>query len=368
MRWSIGVLAVLPALSACGEQTGAKSEELPLRTVRTAAVATGELVERVEVIGELQGMEEIRIFAQIPERIRSLAVKEGDLVKKGDLLATILGDLQSEAVAQAQAALDAALANRDAVADNLGRTRKIFSSGAGTKGQLEALEAQARAVEAQVRQATAALSTASTQQSRTVLRSPIDGVVAQVSFRVGDMASPTMPLMTVVQDSRVKAVLRVPERDFLRVEVGMPVRVAPLAQPDREVEGTVTLKGPIVDRNTRTGLVEIHLANRERRLVAGSAIRAGIELSRRSEVVLVPAEAVIMSSETERTGAAVVFVAREERAQRREVKVGQRRGSELEILDGLRVGDQLITSGAHFLRDNNPIRLAEGGEAARAAR
>ena len=336
--------------------------DIPSRPVRVQPVQTGEIIERFEVTGELQGIEEVRVFAQVPERIRTLAVKEGDTVRQGDLLATVLSDLQSEGVRQAQAMLDAALANRDALQDNVRRTRTLVEGGGGARGQLETLEAQARAADAQVRQAAAAVGQASLQQSRTIIRSPISGKVAQVNFRLGDMATPTMPLMTIVRDDSLKAVLRVPERDFLRVREGLTARISPLATPDVVVEGKVTIKGPMVDRLTRTGLVEILLENSSRRLLAGSAIRAAVEVNRRPGVVLVPAEAVILSGETERTGRAVAFVADGQRALRRDVKVGVRQADQIEVTEGLKAGEQLVVQGAQFLRDQNPIKLQDEGE------
>lgn len=375
---AIAAAALLPsaALADAGEKAGetkkgasAKSA-IPTRPVTAIDVTTGSVVETVEVIGELQGIEEIRVFAMIPERIRSLTVDEGHTVKKGDVLATLMGDLQTEAVNQAQAALEAAVANRDAIKDNLERTRALVKVGSATQSQLDGLEAQYRAAEAQVRQATAGLGSAGAQRDRIIVRSPISGVVAQVNLRAGDYAAGGVPIMTVLKPDRLKAVLRVPERDFLRVKQGMKVVVSPLAVPQQKVEATVTLKGPIVDRTTRTGLVEIHLDNSDGALVPGSAIKATIELARRDGVVLVPAEAVLLTTETERTGAAISFVitegdkdekgAQQWLARRRDVTIGIRQGADIEVKDGLKAGERLIVQGAHLLRDENPVTIVGG--------
>ncbi len=366
------VAAALASVAMLGSGCSGKSEaardhaaeSLPTRSVAVAPVGTGDVVKSVELIGELQGIEEVRIFAQVPDRIRTLAVDEGDKVKAGDLLATIWSDLQTEAVNQAEAALEAALANRDAVKDNLARMRTLREGSSIAQSQLDGVEAQFRAAEAQVRQATAMVASASAQRSRTLVRSPIAGLVTQLTLREGDMAGPGVPIMTIVRPDRVKAVLRVPERDFLHVEQGMPVRLSPLARLDQQVEGKVTIKGPVVDRMTRTGLVEVHLDNKDGKLVAGSSVRATIETGRRPNVLLVPAEAVIFTIETDRTGRALAFVAEGERALRREVRIGARQEDQLEIVEGLRLGDSLIVTGAHFLRDNNPIKVAAAAEKA----
>jgi len=320
-------------------------------------VERGDLVETVSLVGELQGVEEVRVFAQVPERIRTLAVREGDRVREGDLLATVRADLASEGVNQAQAGLEAAIANRDALLDNLTRLQTLASTGAAPQSQLRAAEAQMRAAEAQVRQASAGLGQAAAQKSRTTIRSPIAGVVAQITMRAGDLALPAQPIMTVVRSERMKVVLRAPERDFFRIAPGMTVTVSPLARPAQTVQATVTLKGPVVDRFTRTGLVEVELDNAQGQLVSGAAVRAVIEVARSPNVVLVPSEAVLLSVETERTGAALAFVSDGTKARRRNVEIGRRQADRLEVVRGLEAGESLVVEGAHLLRDGNPIRV-----------
>lgn len=351
-------LLVVPlALAACNKpgDEASKDVELPVRSVRTGVVQTGDLVDQVEVIGELQGVEEVRVYSQVPDRIRTLAVREGDEVKAGQLLAVIRGDLQSEAVNQAQAGLDAAVANSQALEDQVKRTKALVEAGTAARSQLDTLSAQLRAAQAQVRQLGASVSSASAQKSRTLVKSPISGVVSQVNLHEGDLASPQMPILTVVRGDAVKAVLRVPERDFLGVREGMTVRLSPLAEPDTTVTGEVTLKGPVVDRMTRTGLVEVRVPNEDGKLVVGSAVRALIELDRKKDVVLVPASALIMLPETDKDGKALAFVADGKKAYRRDVVVGARQGDRIEIRSGLKPGDRLVTLGAQLLRDGNPI-------------
>ncbi|MBI5549343.1 MAG: efflux RND transporter periplasmic adaptor subunit [Deltaproteobacteria bacterium] len=361
-----GLLAL--ALASCqkgqAETATATSGELPVRTVELAPVETGEVVEAVRLVGDLQGIEEVKVFALVPERIRTLLVKEGQPVRPGDALATLWSDLQSEGVHQAEAALEAALTQRDAAQDNLKRVKGMAEAGAAPQAQLEGALAQARAGEAQVRHATAMVATATAQRERTLVRSPIRGVVTAITLREGDLAGMGLPIMTIVRPDRLKAALRVPERDFFKVKEGMPVRIEPLGQEGAATEGKVTLKGPVIDRMTRTGLVEVVLENGEGKLVAGSAIRAAIELARRPNVVLAPAGAILLTADTERTRQAIAFVGEGSVARRRDVRLGLRDGERLEIVSGLAAGDALVVQGAHLLRDGNPIKVAAGAAAA----
>jgi len=138
------------------------------------------------------------------------------------------------------------------------------------------------------------------------------------------------------------------------------VTLSPLANPQQKVTAAITVRGPVVDRMTRTGLVEVHLDNAGEVLVAGSSVRAVIELGRREGVVLVPAAAVLLSTETERNGKAMAFVTDGKVARKRTVIVGARQGDALEIRQGLAAGESLIVQGAHFLRDGNPVTVLAG--------
>lgn len=354
------------AAESAGPAAPKDANALPVRPVEVAPVGTGDVVEAVRLVGDLQGVEEVRVFALVPERIRTLIVKEGQPVRQGEVLATLWADLQSEGVNQAEAALEAALTQRDAANDNLKRIKSMAEAGAAPQVQLDGALTGARAAEAAVRQATAMVASASAQKERTLVRAPIRGVVTQIALKEGDLAGMGMPIMTIVRQDKLKAVLRVPERDFFRVKEGQPVRVEPLGQAGNVANGKVTLKGPVVDRMTRTGLVEVMLDNADGKFMAGSAVRAAIELLRRPGVVLVPAGAILFTADTERTRQAIAFVAEGTTGKKRDVTVGWREGDRLEIVKGLAKGEQLVVSGAHLLRDNNPLKIvaATGDKAA----
>jgi len=357
------VLLAAAALALAGCQKHAakkKGSDVLLRAVETKPVGTQDLVHTVDVLGELEGKSEVTVFAEVPERIRALPVQTGDHVHAGQILAVLRGELQGDAVKQAEAGLEAATASADALRDQVKRVRALVRAGTASKSQLDGLEAQLAAAQAQVRQVNASLSQASTQKSRTLIRAPIDGVVAGLTVHVGDMAAPQRPLCTIVQDDEVKAVLRVPEREFFQVKEGMPATLSPLADPSVVVHGKVTLKGPVVDRMTRTGDVEIRLPNEDHKLIAGSAVNVSIEVSRKKNVVMVPASALIFTPETLTDHKAIAYVVVNDVAHRRSVIIGDRQKAMVEVVKGLKAGEQLVTLGAQLLRDDNPVKVTNG--------
>ncbi|MFW6369533.1 MAG: efflux RND transporter periplasmic adaptor subunit [Myxococcota bacterium] len=351
-------LALLPALTACPakETAGDDEEKETERRVAVAKSERGDLLETVTLIGQLQGTEEVRVFAMVTDRIRRLAVREGDMVRSGQVLAVLASDMTSQAVEQAEAGLEAAAANRDALAREVERIRPLVEAGSAPRSQLETLETQLLAASAQVRQATAGRGQASVHQGRTVIRSPISGVVSGLMAQEGEISPPSMPLLTVVRPDLLKAVVRAPERHFLRMREGMAVTVSPIAGPHHEVRASVSLKGPVVDRMTRTGLVEVEIDNSEGKLVPGSMVRVVVEIEKKEDVVLVPAESVVFTVDTEETGRAWVFLAEGERARRKQIVVGTSRDGKIEVREGLSEGEWIVIRGAQFLRDGHPIR------------
>ncbi len=279
--WTAAALLLLAPLAGCkGKAADPKTATAAVvLTVQAAPAAEGTVLDTVEVLGEFQGREEIRVFATVPDRIRELLVKEGDRVKAGDVLLTVWNDLQGGAVAQAQAGQAAASVGAKAAHDNLVRMRKLAADGVIPPAQLEAAEAQANAAAAQVRAASTGVGMAGLQKDRTVVRAPIDGVVTSLAVKAGDMAGAGMPLLTLVQPDRLKAVLKVPERSFLKLTPRDAGDAEPRGPPRPDARGAGDAEGTDCrphdqDRPDRSGIRQ-----RRRQVRAGQhgacGVRAG---------------------------------------------------------------------------------------------
>ncbi|MBX3249485.1 MAG: efflux RND transporter periplasmic adaptor subunit [Myxococcales bacterium] len=335
----------------------------PPRLVVTAPAHRGEAVDRVVLLGDVEGEVDVRVFSDVPERVRALHAREGDPVRAGAPLATLEASMPSADVAQADAALLAAEASRDRLRVDVDRTRPLVERAAIAPSQLEALEAQLRAAEAQVAQLEAGRRVAGLRRARSVVRAPIDGVLADLAPSVGDLVGPQAPLARVVRMDRVKVVVAVVEEDFVRLREGMSVRVRPTARPDVVREGRVARLSPVLDRLSRTGRVEVEVDNADHALRPGMVAEVAIELVRREDVVLVPSRAVLMSARTASDRSAFVFVTDGGRASRRAVLLGQRYPGEgdetrVEIREGLDGGEAVVIEGHHVLRDGAAVRVS----------
>ncbi|MEA5559532.1 efflux RND transporter periplasmic adaptor subunit, partial [Nodularia spumigena] len=133
-----------------------------------------------------------------------------------------------------------------------------------------------------------------------------------------------LPIARVVQMDRVKVSLRVVEQDFVRLAVGMEVDVRPTALGGVSRRGRLARKSPVLDRLSRTGLVEIEVDNPDHVLRPGMVAEVAFELERRPDVVLVPSRAVLMTTRTAREREAHVYVVTDGRVARRQVELGRR--------------------------------------------
>ena len=110
-----------------------------MRLVVVGESELGDTVETVRILGDLQGEIEVRVFAEVPARIRTLSVHEGDRVRAGDVLLTLEAERLSLGVEQAAAAVDAASVARDQLLADLERARRLSASGAIPESQVTAL-------------------------------------------------------------------------------------------------------------------------------------------------------------------------------------------------------------------------------------
>lgn len=357
VRWHAVLPLSVALLTACGAGSGEDDAgAAPARLVVVGESELGETVETVRILGDLQGEVEVRVFAEVPARIRTLNVREGDAVHAGDVLLTLEAERLSLGVEQATSAVDAAMVTRDQLLADLERARRLATSGAVPESQVTTLEAQLRAAEANIATLGAAARSAGAARRQAVVRAPVDGMVAQLAFSAGDMVAGAAPICAIVQAERVELSLRTTEADYVRIHAGMPVVVTFPALPEVSRDGVVTTVSPVLDRLTRTATVEVTIENADHVLRPGMTGRAAIELSRRSGVVLVPAPAVVMLPETDETRRAMVFVVEDGHAVRRDVVLGPRTGERIEIADGLTPGTTVVIEGQHLLRDGVEVR------------
>jgi membrane fusion protein (multidrug efflux system) len=187
--------------------------------------------------------------------------------------------------------------------------------------------------------------------SYTNIVAPISGVVAQRMVKPGNLISLNAPVFRIVDNSRLEAVLNVPEREMAVIKQGMPLRMLVDAIPGKVFEGKVDRVSPVVDSGTGTFRVVCAFAGNDT-LRPGMFGRIEVVYDQRNNVLTMPRTALL-----EDEGESAVYVARGNKAARVPVKIGYTTGEFAEILSGLKEGDRVITAGKVAVRDGTEIQI-----------
>ena len=368
-------LALFACFPAC-EQDSVK-KEAPISAVRVVEASRQSAQLALVYNTTLRGSVEVRVFSQIPDRVRGLYVEQGDEVHKGQLLAVIQHKVLSSGLEAALAGQNSAQAQMEQLESERNRIRKLFEAHAVGEAQFDRINKQVQASEASVQGLQAMVNQAASQQGKAFVRAPISGVVGQRFVEQGDMAVPQIPLVTIVQMDELKADLMVPEFELPRIEAAMhkgyPVRVRSAGLLDSAGERLAVLAkiiriSPTIDLATRMAKVEIRFDNPDRKIRPGVLGEVEVVVEQNPRALLIPAYSVLSQGAVGASGQEiqhVVFTVVDGRAKRLPVRLGMQLSASrngqtamVEVVEGLEEGDQVVYRGHHLLEDGDTVVLA----------
>ena len=352
-----------------GRGGGSPGGRTPM-TVDMAPVTRQEVADSITVVGNLIAEATVDIVSRVAGRLDTVAVKLGDRVTKGQVVAKIEDREIREQINQTVATLDVNKANvtqrenEVQVQQNaLDRTRASFERGLVAKQLLEDAEARYTAAASQLNVAKA--QQAQTQfridelkitLSNTIILSPIDGFVSRRNLDPGGFSGTNTVMLTVVDLGSVRMVGNLVEKGFRKVTAGVAAVVTVDTFPGEEFTGQVSRVAPVFDPATRTAQMEIEVPNPGFRLKPGMYARVRLTVERRPDALTVPRNAVV-----DVDGKRGVFLVDNQVARFVEVKAGLSDGERIEILEGVSVGQRVITIGAMALRDGDRVALVGDG-------
>ncbi len=329
------------------------------KDVEVALVKKGAIVSRVSASGNLKAKSQIDISAETIGRIKKIYYKEGDYVKKGNLIIE-LDDIKARAnkkLARAQLAQ----AKQDFT-----RAKELFEKKLISEENFEKAKLHYESARASYEQALDAY-------NKTKIYAPISGKIMKINVEEGETAvMGTMNyqgtvLMTIADLSRMIAVVKVDETDIPQIKIGQAAEVVADALPDSAFKGKVTKVGlmPIVSHlatETATEFeVEIELDEFSPRLRPGMNVKADIIVNKKSDVLTIPLQAVGRKKKKKDT----VFLVKDGRAELKEVEIGARSDTDAEIISGLVEGDTVIIGPYRILsklKDGDLIQFEESEE------
>jgi HlyD family secretion protein len=405
----IGVAAVV-VIAVVIAAVVASSRNKGIR-VRTTKVDRKDLVQLVTANGTVQAKTKVELSANIMGQITKLNAEEGDPVKKGDLLLVIDQARYASAVASSRAAFESLEAElvrvREAAAQakrDRDRAQAQYRDGILATADLDrAISAYDQAVaavtraERQVEQARADIASAQDALEKTEIRAPMDGIVTRRNIEQGEvvvtgtMNNPGTVLMTISDMSTIEAVLEVDQTDVPQLRVGQKASIRIDAFPDETFPGGVSEIGSSPIRGTSalggaaTGTdyeVKVTLLKHPERIRPGLTVTTDITTATRDKVLTVPVGALVLRQpEPKPTVAAAkgaptpaaaptpakpesagsrpkdiegVYVVAAKKAEFRTVTTGIKGEMDVEVVSGLKEGDEVVVGPFKALRDLKP--------------
>ena len=332
------------ALASPGSGQSMRVTRIEMRSLAGEVVATGRLVVREEaaVGSELTGY-----------RVAAVYVDEGDWVKQGQPMAKLDDALLQAQIAQSEATLATQKANLDFKRSQLDRAVSLEKEGAFSKELLEQRKSETASAEASLLSSQAAVNEMKVREARMVLRAPVAGVVLQRAIRPGDISAAVAasPYFRIASNGLIELDAELPDAKLALLHDGSPATVT--LTTGETVQGKVRYISPRVDQNTNLGRARIALPY-NKALRPGSFAEAHFNSSS-AGVLAVSAGAI----RYEAGGPSVMLVGDGNKVKQVPVKLGERTGDYVQLVEGPAAGSRVLAVGSSFSLDGDVITPLE---------
>ena len=377
-----GLLVVVAGLSGGVYALWNQKPVVEVTVAQKPAAGLGGREALLNASGYVTPRRRATIAAKITGRVTGVFFDEGTHVNEGQLLAT-LDD------SDVRRALDSAKADRDssqaAIADfdvqlknariQLSRAEQLEKAGVETQEQLDnartaadSLLAKIALAKSQVVSASARIQEAQQAVDNCTIRAPFTGIVVSKDAQVGEMVSPISAgggftrtgIATIVDMNSNEIEVDVNESYIARVEPGQAVTAVLDAYPDWQIPSRVRTIIPSADRQKATVKVRISFLKLDPRILPDMGIKVtflGAEPDKKSSAASAAAIVIPQSAVRDEAGKKIVFLVKDDKAERRAVTLGSVRGSDTEVIAGLTAGDTVVVKGPANLRDGQPVEV-----------
>jgi membrane fusion protein (multidrug efflux system) len=346
MRWLMGaVLAVVliaggwwwhltrPVPSAHVAATPAPSEIV----VEAAPVGVGPIRREIQAVGSLRSAESVVIRPEIAGRISEILFEEGHRTKRGTPLVRLDTSIARAQVDQMNAALALSKVNFD-------RAQELMKKGAGSQRTYDEALAKMRADEASLALAQATL-------DKMTLVAPFDGILGLRKVSLGDYVNPGQDIVNLESIETLKVDFRISEIYAVELKVGQAINITLDAIPGASFHGEVYAIDPAHDPNGRAVILRARTVNKNGLLRSGMFARVALIIEAGRQSILVPETAIVPMGQEQ-----FVFVLDNSKVKLTKLKIGQRRGGLVEVVQGLEKTSVIVTEGAVKLRDGVTVK------------
>ncbi len=325
--------------------TAATPVETNRRVIRveTQTIERSEFEDRIVLTGSVKALNDAVLSAQTAGSVNRL-VSLGTAIRRGQSVANLDATIANATLTQAKAELEVATANKKLAEETFSRQEKLYADSIISFIEFEQIQTQLAQARAQVARAEGLVAQAEKQIQFTRVPAPFSGTVEQHFVDTGEQVAPGSPIARIVETSRVKLSVGVPERYSGNIRVGTPAEIEFSTYGMGTMDERVSFVGKVIDSASRTFPVEIQIRNRDGKLKPEMVASARILVDAVRDAIVVPQNSIIRDEVGES-----VFVVEGSgsnlTARRRTIEAGPSYDGKTVVIAGLEVGDRLITAG-----------------------
>lgn len=331
-------LVMSGALLACGKKEEEKPKSTAPTKVSVQEIVTGNQSEMLRYSGTVEAENSVQIGFAVPGVVASVLVNEGQMVKAGQLLATIDPTDYDNGLLIASAGLEQA-------EDMYARLNGLYE-----KGSLPAKDYID--IKSKLAQAKANKNMASKRVKDTKLYAPMSGIVTGKMIEKGAMAAPGAPAFALINTAKVYAKVSIPESEIGKISKGQTAQVS-INTIHQRLTGKIAIINPMADPVTKSYSVKIQLENGQGKIMPGMIADAEIATGQQVGTITVPAKAVVRDADD----ITYVFVANGDKVIKKRISATGLLGDDVVIGEGLQSGDRVVVSGQTKLKDGSAISL-----------
>ncbi len=354
---TLSALLLLYVIAFSVSQAEAETDK-PTATATVALTVTvikpqlADFPQKISANGNIAAWQEAIVGSEANGlRLVEVKVNVGDIVKKGQLLASFATETLNADLMQAKASLlEAEATGREAI-NNADRARTLQNTGAMSSQQIEQYTTMAETAKARIEVAKAAVNTQQIRLKQARIVAPDSGIISARNATVGAVIGAGAELFRLIRQSRLEWRAEVISSDLPKIKIGMPAKI--IAADGSQITGKVRKISPIVDTQTRNTIVYVDLAANT--VKAGMFAKGDFSLGQ-SNTLSIPQQALVL-----RDGFNYVFVANTKGnitiVSQLKVQTGRRIGPLVEIVSGLNANQSIVASGGSFLSDNDLVKV-----------
>lgn len=359
-----------PAQNAQFSGWGGGSAAGRVTSVETEAVTRQPIADQVRSFGTIKAQDVVAINPQVSNRIVKLYVDLGDTVRQGQILAKIYDTTFRDQLQQAKAQLEQSKVAIKRDSTQYARQQKLLESNSISQAEFDIAFATYRSSLSQYQSSVASVTQAQENFNNTEIRSPVRGVVISRTGAEGDIASAGQTLFEIANLVGYETRIYLPVQDWRAVKIGQSVNLRVSNEAESTAKGVVSRKSPQLDATTGLGEVVITLTDIGASIYPGVLTENVIDIINKPNAIVVKRSSLVEKVETvvepesntiqlDRTYS--VFVSNGDSvAELRRLELGIEQGDKIEVLSGIRTGDNIIVTGQQSLQDGGVIRVATG--------